>query len=192
MYKATTGEACEYKAPFDYGEYTKENIPIGKDITLGGENFRVFYNKDGLIKAMPFYNLVTLTADGTVKQGPEADGSSSEILSKFSTTCYWAHREPEIDMNNPANNIQQYINAYKATLEKLGAKGIEVRAVKISELKTAAGITGDMRNPGQTGKFWTGSAAYWTNGYVYSVKDNGDVEEGSNGDGNEKRSKTNY
>lgn len=74
IFKSSTGETYEYIDPFNYGEYTKENIPIGYDISIGSENFRVFYNQNGIIKAMPWYN-IELKIDNP-KQSSTAGGGT--------------------------------------------------------------------------------------------------------------------
>ena len=179
QYDISTGKVGEYVYidPFNYGTKTKATIVAGNDITIGTERFMVFfkgtetdetstyYNKQ-VIKAMPYYNLVTVTADETVKQGPAIPGTSTEIESKFSTIEYWTLGEDAIDMTNPNNLIQQNITAYKTTLERLGAEEIIVRAVRYSEL-TAKGVTITMRNPGNSGKYWIGSGSTDYNRDVY-------------------------
>ena len=113
IYKANTGEAYEYVDVIDYKGKTRETLFPGDDISIGTEKFRVFYNKDGLLKAMPWYSLITVTADGTVKQWPAVEGTSTSILTK---------------------NAQQYINSYQRTLENQGIEGVRVRACIKSEL----------------------------------------------------------
>ena len=172
IYKSKTGQSYEYIDPFDYGEYTKENIPEGKDITLGTEKFRVFYNKNGVIKAMPYYNLVTITADGTVKQGLAIEGTSTAISSTFSKQAYWEQGNDSIDMSDSRNNIQQYIIKYEATLKDMGAD-VEVKVPKKSEL-TAEGVTSTIRNPGQSGTFWLGSGGSSRSDVVLIMSGTGD------------------
>ena len=152
IYDTLTGKSEEYADPFNYGDKTKATLVQGDDIILGTEKFKVFSVSNGEIKAMPYYNLVTVTEDGTVKQGPAVSTKTTDIQSAFSTEKYWAQGEDAIDMNNTKNLIQQYIVAYKKTLEKLGAKGITVRAAKRSEL-LEEGVTAIMRNPGLSGHF---------------------------------------
>lgn len=161
IYKVNTGEAYEYKDPFNYGTKTKETLVPGDDITLGTEKFRVFYNQNGVIKAMPWYNLVIVTADGTVKQGPSVNGISTGISSTFSTINYWSKGDDSINMIDTRNNIQQYIQYYKTTLNRYGIEDIEVRIVKKSELDNSE-VTSVMKNPGGAGFFWTcsGNSVY--------------------------------
>ena len=66
------------------------------------------------------------------------------------------------------NRPHFHINAYKTTLEDMGAEGITVRAAKYSELN-AEGVTPAMRNPGQTGNFWLGSGCSYNAYRVWSV-----------------------
>ena len=164
-------------------QQTKTTVAAGNEITITNgtttEYFTVISNTNGTILAMPKYN-ITLTEDHPVQ-------SSSAGTTTFSTRAYWSRDEQgneisgwnseavnnavDIGMSNAANNIQKYINAYKTTLEDMGAEGITVRAAKYSELN-AEGVTPAMRNPGQTGNFWLGSGnsdnavGVWS---VYSV-----------------------
>ena len=172
-YDIATGTAGEhvYVDPFNYGEgKTKTTVAAGNEITITNgtttEYFTVISNTNGTILAMPKYN-ITLTEDHPVQ-------SSSAGATSFSTRAYWSIDEQgneisgwnseavnnavDIGMSNAANNIQKYINAYKTTLEDMGAEGITVRAAKYSELN-AEGVTPAMRNPGQTGYFWLGSGS---------------------------------
>ena len=176
-YDIATGTAGEhvYVDPFNYGEgKTKTTVAAGNEITITNgtttEYFTVISNTNGTILAMPKYN-ITLTEDHPVQ-------SSSAGTTSFSTRAYWSSDEQgneisgwnseavnnavDIGMSNAANNIQKYINAYKTTLEDMGAEGITVRAAKFSEID-AEGVTPAMKNPGQTGDFWLGSG-YSSNG----------------------------
>ena len=182
-YNIATGKTKEYVDPFNYGEgKTKTTVAAGNEITITNgtttEYFTVISNTNGTILAMPKYN-ITLTEDHPVQ-------SSSAGTTTFSTRAYWSSDEQgneisgwnseavnnavDIGMSNAANNIQKYINAYKTTLEDMGAEGITVRAAKYSELN-AEGVTPAMRNPSSTGYFWLGSG-YSSNAnfvwYMYS------------------------
>ena len=188
-YDIATGTAGEhvYVDPFNYGEgKTKTTVAAGDEITITNgtttEYFTVISNTNGTILAMPKYN-ITLTEDHPVQ-------SSSAGKTTFSTRAYWSIDEQgneisgwnseavnnavDIDMSNAANNIQKYINAYKTTLEDMGAEGITVRAAKYSELK-AEGVTPAMRNPSSTGYFWLGSG--FSDGVisVWSVNSDGNI-----------------
>ena len=188
-YDIATGTAGEhvYVDPFNYGEgKTKTTVAAGNEITITNgtttEYFTVISNTNGTILAMPKYN-ITLTEDHPVQ-------SSSAGTTSFSTRPYWSKDEQgneisgwnseavnnavDIGMSNAANNIQKYINAYKTTLEDMGAEGITVRAAKYSELN-AEGVTPAMRNPGQTGYFWLGSGISFNASYVWFVGSDGDI-----------------
>ena len=193
IYKSKTGESYEYIDPFDYGEYTKENIPAGKDIQLGSEKFRIFYNQNGVIKAMPWYN-ITLPND---LENNLPIQSLNAGTTSFSTRPYWStdendnvisgwnsnaiNKAVDIELNNDLNNLQKYIEAYEKRLETLGAENIKIRAAKKQELETD-GITEIMRNPGQTNKyFWLDSGnsdisvsvwAVYTDGNIYAYRYN--------------------
>lgn len=155
----TIGLAPEVIKYYDSGdnEIAKTDLTNLDYLIIGGtEKFKVFSKSSNVIKAMPYYNLVIVTSDGTVKQGP-ADSSSTEIYCCFSSSQYWTNGDDIINMEN--SNIQQYITKYKTTLEGLGAKGVTVRAATYSELN-ASGVTGEMRCPNKTNSnsFWIGSA----------------------------------
>ncbi len=133
----------------DYGSKTAETIEPGDDISIGDQNFKVFSVSSGVIKAMPYHN-ITLTSSPV--QDQEAD------FTMFSSERYWENTnvDADVDMTDSRNNIQQYIAAYKATLESKGASAIDVRIGTESEL-FADGITDDMRNPSEDHDFWVGS-----------------------------------
>lgn len=171
IYKTVTGIACEYVDPFDYGEYTKSNIPIGADITLDTEKFRVFSNENGVIEAMPFYN-IELKLDN-----PKQSQTAGTIA--FSESSFWNLGE-NINMlerkdNNPGykNNIQQYIEAYQNTLENLGASLTETRRVKLDDIAWGA-MTPDCANPGQVGNFWEATSYGANIDYVYFASERGE------------------
>ena len=186
IYKANTGETFEYIDVINYNGKTKNTLVAGDDIYIGTEQFKVFSVSNREIKAIPYYNLVRVASDETVKQGPAVEGISTALLGTFSTKTYWSKDEKgniidgwnseavnnagDIDMNNPSNNFQPYINAYKTTLEKMGVEDIEVRAGRYSEL---LGSTTDLRNPGQSGDFWLGSFNPDSFGNVWSVDNEG-------------------
>ena len=169
-YDIATGTAGEhvYVDPFNYGEgKTKTTVAAGNEITITNgtttEYFTVISNTNGTILAMPKYN-ITLTEDHPVQ-------SSSAGTTSFSTTNYWTQGDDTIVMSDSRNNIQKYINAYKTTLEDMGAEGITVRAAKYSEL---SGVTAAVRNPGQTGDFWLGSGTTDATS-VWFVGSDGDI-----------------
>lgn len=176
IYKANTGEAYEYVDQFNYKGKEKKDLVPGDDISIGTENFRVFYNKDGVIKAMPWYN-IELKLDN-----PKQSETAGTIA--FSSDNYWSKETGwndsskvtdggvNIDMtikneNAYKNNIQQYIEAYQKTLENMRVKEITVKACAKPELDSELGAElenqlteyqkQNIRNPGQTGYFWIGS-----------------------------------
>ena len=170
-YDVATGISGEYVDPVNYGEgKTKATVAAGDEITITNgtttEYFTVISNTNGTILAMPKYN-ITLTEDHPVQ-------SSSAGTTSFSTTNYWTQGDDTIVMSDSRNNIQKYINAYKTTLEDMGAEGITVRAAKYSEL-SASGITAAMRNPGQTGYFWLGSGHSFYASDVWIVNSDGGI-----------------
>lgn len=129
---------------------------------------------------MPYYNLKL--SETPIKQAISEDTYLTAGIIGFSTEVYWIQGEDSIDMNDSRNLIQQYITAYKNTLEELGVEGIEVRAAKYSEL-TANGVIHTMINPGRIGEFWTTSGhpniadKVWyisESGFVYSTNYNED------------------
>ncbi len=183
IYKSSTGEAYEYKDPFNYGTKTKETLVPGDDISIENENFRVFYNQDGVIKAMPWYNI---TLPSNLKEELPVQNQFSE-KSAFSSTNYWSQNQGwnanainysiDINMNNSTNNIQKYIEAYALRLEKLGADMVFVRLGFSSELLLNE-ITDTMRNPTQKGDFWIGSGHSNLANNVYFILGNGNWSSG--------------
>ena len=183
VFKSNTGELYEYKDPFDYGGKTKETLVPGDDITLGTEKFRVFYNQDGVIKAMSWYN-ITLPSNLEIElpiQSLEAGNIS------FSTSAYWKNTEGwnqnpinnSVDINMTEknqdgtykNDIQKYIDGYKKRLENLGDKNVNVRVPQKFELEET-GVTGTMRWPSGNGGYWVASAVASNGDNVWCVDRN--------------------
>ena len=177
----------------NYGSKTRNTVELGDDISIGTENFRVVSNANGKIVAIPHYN-ITLTTDHPVQ-------SASAGTIAFSSDNYWTKEygwdntnkvkdsSVNIDMTEKnlngtyKNNIQQYIDAYKQTLENMGAGGIIVRACTYPKLKSELGdgleipltynqIT-KIRNPEKTGSFWLGSGTPRGLDYVYAIVSSG-------------------
>lgn len=180
IYKATTGEAFEYVDLFDYQGKAKKDLVPGDDISIGTENFRVFYNQEGLIKAMPWYN-IELKLDNP-KQSQRAGTST------FSSINYWTNGDDLIDMNDNRNNVQKYIMAYKSSIIKIGATEVEVRNPQYSELNKVTAIN---RNPGQTGMFWLNSSIKNDEKGLCYVYDDGGIF-GANYDNGTLRRSSNY
>lgn len=155
-YNPSTGISKELQKGINYNGKTTSEIRPGDDITIVTEKFKVFAVENNTIKAMPYYNI-------TLTDNPVQNKDAGTIT--FSTRPYWSTDEngeeienwsdkaDEINMSNPANNIQQYIIKYKKTLQNFGAKEIEVRVLKRSEFGNSA------PNPGLTGSFWVGSCS---------------------------------
>ena len=130
----------------------------------------MFYHQNGVIKAMPFYN-IELKLDN-----PKQVRYSSWQTSTFASSTYWEKNEDVIDMNNSRNNIQKYIEAYRETLKNLGAKEIEVRVARYSELNSN-GVTNIMRQPSQPDvycDYWIGSGSRYFN-VVFAVGTSGNI-----------------
>ena len=165
-YDITTGKVRIIKE-IDYGDKTKETVAKDDDIQLGTEKFKVISNSNGVIKAMPYYNI-------EIKLNNPIQSSSAGTI-QFSTDYYWEKSDYAINMNDNRNNIQKYINAYKETLENLGADEINVRVARASDLNVN-GITNDIRNPGQTGEYWVGSGHVYGDNYVTNVNSSGGLD----------------
>ena len=180
IYKLDTGEAFEYNDLFDYKGKNKKDLAPGNDISLGTENFRVFYNKDDVIKAMPWYNI-------TLPSNLETDLPIQSLDTgniNFSSSAYWKNIEGwnqnpinnSVDINMSEknlddtykNNIQKFIDGYKRRLENFGDKNVKVRAPQKWELEET-GVTGSMRWPGGNGGYWVGSAVATNGDYVWCV-----------------------
>ena len=148
-YNANTGTVNNIEIKpnaINYGNKTVETIEPGDDISIGTEIFRVFYNENGIIKAMPFYNI-------TLTNFPVQNSVTEKTT--FSNSLYW-EANSIIDMNNVSNNIQKYIDAYQGTLEDFGTENVTVRIGVSAELSD--NITNEMRNPGGGGVYWLGNS----------------------------------
>lgn len=64
-------------------------------------------------------------------------------------------------MNNSDNNVQQYIEAYKKTLQSKGANNVETRIPRYRDLEN---LNGKQKSPGR-GKYVVGSV--FDKGSVY-------------------------
>ena len=155
IYKLNTGESYEYIDPFDYKGKAKKDLVLGDDIMLGTENFRVLSNENGIIKAIPWYNIETKLDNPKQK--------ANVVGITFSDSTYWIKGQ-DIDMtaknddnSGYKNNIQKYIEAYVVTLENLKAENIDVRAALYSELNSDE-LSGDIRNPGGKDYYWIGTS----------------------------------
>ena len=149
-YNVSTGKTEGYTDPINYGTKTKATIAPGDDITIDTEKFKVFAVSGTEIKAMPYYNL---KLDSSPIKQATAETASEAGTSTFSTTNYWTQGDNPINMSDSRNNIQQYINAYKKTLESLGVEEIEVRFHRNGE-RTAP----EYANPSGVGSFWSESS----------------------------------
>ena len=158
QYDSQTGIAGEYIDPFNYGTKTKATVVPGDDITLGTEKFKVFSVSDNKIKAMPYYNL-KLDSD-PMKQATEetADTAGDARMVSNMYNIYWGSNCDEIDMSNPKNTIQKYIEDYKSTLVNMGLEDFEVRIPFLNDLNIS-GITNANRNPGKKEAFWLGTGS---------------------------------
>ena len=173
QYDTKTGKSGEYINPINYGTKTKSTIEPGDDITIGEtEKFKVFSVLNGVIKAIPYYN-ITLTTNNPIQ-------SSSAGVTPFYDWPKMPVGEYDVDMDNQENYLQQYILAYKKTLEDMGVSGFEVRAPIKSEL-TMEGITSELRNPIQSQGYWIGThkASAYTYQFYY-VRQNGNVDDNNN------------
>ena len=165
-YDANTGKTGKYSNVFDFGSYTQNNIPEGETITLGTEKFMVLSNKNGVIQAVPYYNLklnttpIRQATKSEAEQGDEVVGTSI-----FSTSKYWANGETAINLNHSENKVYQYVTAYKNALENLGATWINVDLLDISKLRELqieneeyVEMIEERCNPGKLGNYFTKSA----------------------------------
>ena len=145
-YNATTSKAMKIPNGINFNGKEKAEIVVGDDISIVTEKFKVFSVANNVIKALPYHN-ITLTEDHPVQ-------SSKAGKSFFSTTKYWSETEEwsnlpsnsvvDVDMEDTSNLIQKYIMAYKTTLEGFGARQIEVRACKQSEVPSSNSIRSNL------------------------------------------------
>lgn len=191
IFDPATAKAEEFNDPFNYGTKTKETVVAGDVISVKKdsieENFTVVSNKNGVIVAMPHYNLISV--NGVVKQA-NAENASSAIVTNFSSSNYWAQTENwnanpvdmAVDINMTEkntngtykNNIQQYIDDYKTTLINSGIKVKNVRACTKTELDSDLAeldyyFALSIKNPSSTGYFYLGSANANVNDNVWRV-----------------------
>ena len=180
----------KYVDPFNYGSKTRGTVIPGDDITISKgettETFRVISNDNGKILAIPHYNLII--SNGTVKQATSTTKNNS-IKTSFSDSSYWSqisgwNNNPidgaiDIDMtvrdgDKYKNNIQEYFDTYKKSLQSLGAQRITVRACKKQDIDTSEELK--IRNPSKTGRFWLGSAGTGGGG-VFVIDEDGGIYE---------------
>lgn len=140
----------------DGNPITIADLDAGDDIKIGTEQFKVFKADPSSVYAMPYYNI-------TLTETPEQNASAGTIAFADGGNNYWPGATNEIDMTvkkedgvTYKNNIQQYIEAYSSKLHALDSR-VTARAGRDNELNET-GVTNAMRNPGQTGTFWLGSA----------------------------------
>lgn len=165
-YNISTGKVGEhiYVDPFNYGTKTRQTVDIGNKISLDTEEFMVIAKPNGKLMLMPYYNIELKT--NNPKQSDSAENTA------FSTEAYWTGVTDDINMSDSKNNIQKYIEAYKQTLEELGAESIEVRAIRESEINA---VEYQYRNPGAKGSFWNSSNHYDDHNYVSNTDMYGNV-----------------
>ena len=116
--------------------YTGTAEKVGK-ITIGGKQFTVLSNADGVIRAMSDENLGITT---------------------FSSINYWAddynngtlHRNDLIDLNNSANNIRPMLDTYAETL------GIDKTSVTLPTYAELNALTEEQRRTSGFG-YWSRS-----------------------------------
>ena len=154
-----TGEMTGNKIIYYEGETEKtkpkSEVHSGDTIKIGTEKLVIILVDNEGIKAMPYYNLVKETESGGVKQGPPVTGKSTYISTSFSTINYWNQADDPIQMiNEPRNNVQQYIMSYEATLSKMGASNIDVRAVRKDEMTSNSTAVKKIKS----GSFWLATA----------------------------------
>lgn len=183
-YNSSTGRA--FLDIINYGNKTEETVNAGDDIFIGTEKFRVFYNKDGVIKAMPFFNLKLDSSPMRQATQEEAD-NEQEGTNTFSSRKYWSGTDGgaddtiDINMTAEENYIQQFIVEYEKTLESIGAMEITVRACKKQDLGSELSDMlsniqkRNIANPSQKGVFFLGSAQYSNNSRVYVVNNAGNI-----------------
>ena len=124
---------------------TKDNIDLCDSIQIGEEKFVISKIEGNTITATSYYNL-DLTDEPHQKIGAQNV--------PFSRTRYWSASDRNIDMYYKidgvyANYIQNHIDNYKITLNKLGLSNVETK------IASGIGNTAWCKNPGQNGRYWT-------------------------------------
>ena len=145
----------ENKSVIDFVGKTKDTIEVGDDIIIETERFRVGIKTTNKIIAIPYYNIELKT------DNPKQSIDAGTI--EFSSEKYWeGGKEIDIDMFDSRNNIQKYINAYKQTLNNMGAVNVIVRISTYNEMNA---IPRKERAPKYTTPYWIGTANPY--GYRY-------------------------
>ena len=148
---------------------TLEEVSAGDDMTIGIkrtratslEKFKIIKKDGNIITAIPYYNITLDETEPVQYWNAEASNFSSSLLDK----------NAPIDMTSDSIVIQKYIDAYKTTLQSLGAKNVNTRIATITDLDE---IEQSMRNPSGCGKYWVGSKYYaGSTVYVRVVGENG-------------------
>jgi len=156
----------------NYGEKTEETIEGGDDITIGIEKFKVLKNENGIIIAIPYYNITLNILD------PVQSSSAEKIA--FTNTRYWSSGGQNIDMTDNRNNIQQYILAYSKKLSELTDGKVTAEIGRYSGdygLISYSGKTdGNSRkwlNPSGSGRFWIGTSRGSDESELYFIDTSG-------------------
>lgn len=139
-----------------------DTLENGEDISFNGEKFKVINTTSTQIITMPYYNI---TLD---RKYPEQNYSNSNGKTKFSSSNTYS--SGDIPMSESTDNVQKHINAYSNLLHSIDPR-VSARIARYSELK---GMTGTMRNPGQQGTFWLGTA-FSSSGWIYRVGSSGEL-----------------
>ncbi len=154
IYDGTINNNKESRSTICFLGKKAEDVNVGDDFTIGirktrasnYEKFKVIKKEGTIIKAIPYYN-ITLT-----NEEPKQKGTAG--VTNFSNEDISIADDGNINMTDEGNEVQKYIDAYKLTLEKLGAKNI---STKIPTNDDFSEVTALQRNPSQTGEFWIGS-----------------------------------
>ena len=127
----------------------QNTVAVGDSITIGDgsdlQRFMVIAKTNQIITCLPYYNI---TIDSHPVQSNTAE------ITPLATSSYTPEGVGEIDMNDSAILVKQYINAYKTTLQSLGVTDINTRIPVESDLQ---GLTAQQKNPGLTGEYYVGN-----------------------------------
>ena len=126
----------------------QNTVVVGDDITIGQglnkQKFMVIAKTNGKITCLPYYN-ITISLNSLQ--------SSTAGITPLATSSYTASIGA-IDINNSEVLIKSYFDAYKNTLQSLGATGITTRMPVNDDF---TGLTNQQKNPGLTGEYYVGN-----------------------------------
>lgn len=106
----------------DYNGKTATTVIAEDTIKIGNENFTVIKNDGTTILALPYYNITLDLINPTQ--------STQDNKIEFAEEIYWTETQADINMNDPRNKIQPYIEAYGRKLDGMVANTIRAEVAR--------------------------------------------------------------